>query len=237
MLASAAAAHWDGPMIKRVMAWFVMAGTCVGLADEVAIFNGKDLTGWDGDPRLWKVVDGILTGETDGGERKIGANSFLIWKGGEPGDFVLKFKARVTGSNNSGVQYRSRRHEGDGWVVGGYQMDLHPDPKYLAMLYEERGRGIACERGQKVRLADGKGPEVIDTFETAAVNLAEWNEFRLEVTGHIAKHYVNGELAAEIHDEDAAKRAAKGVLALQLHAGPDMKVEFKDITLDEKETP
>ncbi|MCU0797184.1 MAG: DUF1080 domain-containing protein [Akkermansiaceae bacterium] len=221
-------------MLKSLTAWTLMASACACLAGEVSIFNGKDLSGWDGDPRLWKVVDGVLTGETDGAEKKIDANSFLIWKDGEPGDFVLKFKARITGSNNSGVQYRSKRHEGDGWVVGGYQMDLHPKHEYLAMLYEERGRGIACERGQKVKLVEGKKPEVIESFETDPVDLAQWNEYRLEATGNVVKHFVNGKLAAEIHDEDAAKRAAKGVLALQLHAGPAMKAEFKDIVLEEK---
>ena len=199
------------------------------MAAETPMFNGKDLEGWDGDPRLWKVVDGVLTGETDADGKKIGANSFLIWKGGSPGDFILSFKARITGGNNSGVQYRSRRL--DGWAVAGYQMDLHPKQEYLAMLYEERGRGIACQRGQIVRLAAGKKPEVTGEADLSPVDLAEWNDYRIEAGGHVVKHFVNGKLAAEIHDEDPEKRAAHGVIALQLHAGPAMKAEFKDLVL------
>ncbi len=193
------------------------------------LFNGRNLDGWSGDPRLWRVDDGVLTGETDDQDRKVGANSFLIWQGGEPADFELEFKARVTGNNNSGVQYRSRVLDAASWSVGGYQMDLHPEPKYLGMLYEERGRGIACESGQKVELADA--PKVTGSLERPAANLAEWNDYRLVAHGNTLRHFVNGKLVAEIRDVERTKRALKGSIALQLHAGPPMKAEFKDIRL------
>ena len=134
-----------------------------------ALFNGTDLAGWSGDSRLWRVEDGVLIGETDDAGRKIDANSFLIWQGGEPADFELEFQARVTGGNNSGVQYRSRVVDAAKWVVGGYQMDQHPQASYLGMLYEEQGRGIACERGQRVKRGDT--PEVAGPLEVPAGRL------------------------------------------------------------------
>ena len=140
----------------------VLSGSVALAGDWKPLFNGRDLTGWTGDPRLWKVENGVVTGESDTAERKIAANTFLIWQGGEPGDFELEYQARVTG-NNSGVQYRSKVFDAAKWSVGGYQMDLHPAPNYLGMLYEERGRGIACQSGQKVEL--GAKPKVTGNFD------------------------------------------------------------------------
>ena len=199
-------------------------------ADWVSLFNGKDLAKWSGDTRIWRVENGVIIGETNTTDKKIAANSFLIWQGGEPADFELEYQARVTG-NNSGVQYRSTIRNAATWSVGGYQMDLHPNPPYLGMLYEEQGRGIVCQRGQRVTL-DEK-PAVTGKLEIPEVNLAEWNSYRIVARGNVLQHFVNGKLAAEITDTNAAKRAAKGVIALQLHAGPPMKVEFKDLRLQE----
>jgi putative heme-binding domain-containing protein len=199
-------------------------------ADWKPLFNGRNLEGWSGDPRLWKVENGVIRGETDAQARKINANTFLIWQGGEPQDFELEYSARVTG-NNSGVQYRSRVVDSATWAVGGYQMDLHPDQSYLAMLYEERGRGIACQRGQKVRL--GETPAVTGKMEVPAVDLSAWNRYRIVVRGHTLQHFVNDTQALEVIDEHPAKRALKGVIALQLHAGAPMTAEFKDLRIRE----
>lgn len=200
------------------------------IADWKPLFNGKDLTGWSGDPRNWKVESGVIIGETNDSDKKLAANSFLIWQGGEPGDFELEYQCRVTG-NNSGVQYRSRVINAATWSVGGYQMDLHPKASYLGMLYEERGRGIACLRGQRVNLANK--PTVTGKLEVADVKLEQWNTYRIVARGNVLQHFVNGKLAAEITDVDPAKRAAQGVIALQIHAGPAMKAEFKGLRLQE----
>lgn len=203
--------------------------TLFGQEKEI-LFNGKDLTGWDGDPRLWSVVDGVLVGETDDDARKVKANTFLIWKGGDVGDFDFEVSARVEG-NNSGVQYRSKIIDAAKWSVGGYQLDMHPKQEFVAMLYEERGRGISCRRGQKVVLEKGAKPKVTEKIPMAEVKLEDWNTYRIEARGNVVKHFVNGELAAEIVDNDPEKRSLKGALALQLHAGPAMKVEMKEISL------
>jgi len=209
--------------------WAILTAVVLPLQAK-EIFNGKDLTGWEGDPKLWRVEDGMIVGETNATDKKLKANDFLIWKGGKVGDFDLSYKARVTG-NNSGVQYRSKRIPGEGWRLKGYQMDLHPKADYLGMLYEERGRGILCQRGQRVKLAAGSKPEVIATLGMEPAKLSEWNEYRIVAEGHRLKHFVNGRLASQVTDLDEASRSMKGLIGLQLHAGPPMRVEMKDLVL------
>lgn len=198
-------------------------------AEWIPIFDGKTLDGWSGDPRLWRAEADVLIGETNDTDKNITANTFLIWQGGEPGDFTLEYKARITGNNNSGVQYRSRIIDAANWSVGGYQMDLHPKQGYLGMLYEERGRGIACQRGQKVELAEK--PVEKGKLEVPQTDLAQWNSYRVVARGNVLQHFVNDQLAAEITDVHPKKRAAKGVIALQLHVGPAMKAEFKELRI------
>ena len=205
-----------------------------GAADWQPMFTGTDLAKWSGDPRIWRVENGVIIGETNDSDKKLAANSFLIWQGGKPADFELEYQARVTG-NNSGVQYRSTVRDAATWSVGGYQMDLHPNPPYLGQLYEERGRGIVCLRGQRVTLRDQ--PEETAKLAIPAVTLAEWNTYRIVARGHVLQHFVNGQLAAEITDLNPAKRAASGVVALQVHAGPSMKAEFKNLRLLELPGP
>ncbi|MGL5018131.1 MAG: family 16 glycoside hydrolase [Luteolibacter sp.] len=208
---------------------FLLLVTLPAQANWQSIFNGKDLEGWSGDPRLWRVQDGVIIGESNDSDKKTAENSFLIWQGGKAGDFELEFQARVTGKNNSGVQYRSKLLDADRWKVSGYQMDLHPQASYLGMLYEERGRGIVCERGARVKLWDK--PEVKGILEVPAVDLAVWNSYRIVAQGFVLRHFVNGRLAAEVHDMHPEKRSTDGVIALQLHAGPPMKAEFKDLRI------
>lgn len=208
----------------------VLAPLALFAQEKAKLFNGKDLSGWNGDPRLWSVVDGVLVGETDDAGKKVEKNTFLIWKGGEVGDFDFEMTARAKG-NNSGVQYRSRIIDAETWSVGGYQMDMHPKQEYLAMLYEEKGRGISCQRGQKVVLEKDAKPKVTGKLPLPEVKLEDWNTYRIEARGNVVKHFVNGELAAEITDNDPDKRSLNGILALQLHAGQPMKVEVKEISL------
>jgi len=195
------------------------------------LFNGKDLDGWSGDTRVWHVEDGTIVGSTEELKDKLRQNTFLIWQDGEVGDFELEFSARVTGDNNSGVQYRSKVIDAGSWIVGGYQFDLHADPRYLAMLYDERGRGVLCQHGQRVVVAAEGGPQVTGDLEMRPTRLGEWNRYRLVARGVSLRHFVNGHLVAETRDTDKEKRAAKGIIALQLHAGPPMKVEFKELRI------
>lgn len=198
-------------------------------ADWIPLFNGKNLDGWSGDSRLWRVEDGVIIGETDEKDRKIEKNSFLIWQGGEPEDFELEFQARLTGGSNSGVQYRSRVIDAKAWLVGGYQLDLLVDSAYLGMLYEEDGRGIACQRGQRVKL--GNTPNVTGSLEVTEANPLEWNSYRIVAQGYGLRHFINDKLVAEIQDMQPDKRSVKGVVALQLHKNRASKVEFRNMRI------
>ncbi len=219
-----------GGMRRTLIPLIFALSALTSSADWKPLFNGKDLTGWTGDPRNWRVENGVIIGETNDSDKKLAANSFLIWKDGEPADFEIEYQARITG-NNSGVQYRSKVFDAATWSAGGYQMDLHPNQTYVGMLYEERGRGIVCLRGQRVTLTDKI--EVTGKLDLPEVDLAQWNSYRIVARGNVLQHFVNGKLAAEITDNNPAKRAAKGVIALQIHAGPSMKAEFKELRLQE----
>lgn len=195
----------------------------------VDLFNGKDLSGWDGDKSLWSVEDGAITGKTDG---KLPYNKFLIWNGVLK-DFELKLVFRLEGDNNSGVQYRSRQLKDAGeFVVGGYQADIHANPPYTGMLYDERGRGILAERGQKV-IVGPDGKREISKLEGAVekVDLTKWNELVIIGRGTHIVHKLNGQVAVDITDNHEKEAELEGVLALQVHAGPVMKAQFKSIQL------
>lgn len=199
------------------------------------IFNGTSLDGWEGKPEFWSVADGAIVGQTTA-EKPTKGNTFLIWKRGTVGDFELKLFYRITGGN-SGIQYRSKDH-GD-FVVGGYQADFEAGPTYSGIVYEERGRGILANRGERMTIAaDGKkaaGAPIGNTGDLQkAIKPGEWNEYTVVARGPRLQHFINGQLMSELIDEQDGKRATEGVLALQLHAGPPMKVEFKEIRIKNK---
>ncbi len=210
-----------------------------------SIFNGENLEHWDGDGRLWKVQDGVIRGETTT-EAVADGNTFLIWTGGELGDFDLRLSFRLSNTNNSGVQYRSRRiTEGvrNNWVVAGYQCEIRNEnqlPNVAAFIYDERGtRGRICLVGEKATWeAEGgkqvSGKPLIDQagFEKL-FRLDDWNDLVIRAKGNHIQHYINGQLVLDFTDNDPQKTLLKGVLALQLHAGKPMWCEFKNIRLAE----
>ncbi|MEZ6058652.1 MAG: DUF1080 domain-containing protein [Planctomycetaceae bacterium] len=205
-----------------------------------SIFNGKDLTGWSGDTRLWSVKDGVIHGETTK-EAPAKGNTFLIWQDGKVKDFELRLSFRASTSNNSGIQYRSK-HITEGkvnndWVVRGYQHEIRNENKFpnvSGFIYDEggkRGRIILCgEKG----VWNGK-KEVVETLITSdeygkLFRLDDWNDVRIVAKGKHIQHYMNDKLVLDFTDSDE-NALLEGVLALQLHAGAPMWVEFKDITL------
>lgn len=195
------------------------------------IFNGKDLDGWDGNPKFWSVEDGTITGRTTK-ENPTKGNTFLIWRQAPVDDFVLRLKYKIVGGN-SGIQYRSK-DQGD-WVVGGYQGDFEAGDMFSGILYEERGRGILALRGQKVTIgADGE-KEAEQAGDSNAIQAKikkeDWNDYEITAQGNHLIHKINGQVTAEVIDNQKDKAAQSGILALQLHAGPPMVVQFKDIEL------
>jgi hypothetical protein len=207
------------------------------------IFNGKNLDGWDGDPRLWKVQDGVIRGETTE-ENKANGNTFLIWQDGTVKDFELRITFRCTEVNNSGIQYRSK-HITEGkvrnkWVVRGYQHEIRNEvgfPNVSGFIYGEGiGRGRICLLGEKAVIKDGK-KEVVETLIDEAgykklFKLDDWNDVRIVAKGKHIQHYMNGRLVLDFTDSDE-QALTEGVLALQLHAGKPMWAEFKNVRIKE----
>lgn len=205
------------------------------------IFNGKDLTGWEGNLKLWSVKDGAITGQTTA-ENPTKGNTFLVWKDGTVSDFELRCSYRLIpgdakGFSNSGIQYRSKVIDPVEWVVGGYQADMEAGPNYSGILYEERmSRGIMAERGQKVIWdKDGK-KQVVGTLGDpasigAAIKKNDWNEYVIIAKGNHLQHFINGVQTIDVTDETESKRATSGVIALQVHAGPPMMAQFKNIRI------
>lgn len=203
-------------------------------ADPVPIFNGRDLTGWDGDPRLWSVKDGVIRGETTLQTLPKG-NTFLIWRGGVLKDFELKLQFRIQ-NGNSGVQYRSK--DLGRWVVSGYQAEIENKQGKVGFLYEEKGRKFLVNVGEKVEAgADHKlkivgslGDKNRDFIAKGYYREKAWNEYRIVARGSHVQHFLNGFQTIDLVDNDPA-RLIEGILAFQIHAGPPMLVEFKDVLL------
>jgi hypothetical protein len=205
------------------------------------LFNGRDLTGWDGDEKFWSVRDGTITGETTA-ENKAANNTFLFYKGAggspvTPADFELRLKFKLR-NHNSGVQYRSR--ELPGHVATGYQADIAEGSpsKYTGILYEEKGRGILAQRGQRVKI-DAAGNKTVEPLGDAeavkrlgeSIDMSGWNEYVITAKGNRLTHVINGMTTVDVTDDETAKSARSGLIALQIHAGPPMLVQFKDIAI------
>ncbi len=200
-----------------------------------SLFDGKTLKGWEGKKGFWSVADDAITGKTTK-ENPTKGNTFLIWKDGETGDFELHLKFKIIGGN-SGIQYRSEAL--DDFVVKGYQADIDTGGhRYMGILYGERtGRGIIGERSEKVTYSvDGKktvdGKTCDNEKFKASIKTEDWNDYVIIAKGDRLIHKVNGTTTCDVYDNDKRK-VASGILALQLHAGPPMTVQFKEIKMKE----
>jgi hypothetical protein len=212
-------------------------------SDMTCIFNGEDLTGWDGDPRLWTVKDGVIRGETTA-ENAAKGNTFLVWQNGGTEDFELRLSFRVSSVNNSGIQYRSK-HITEGqprnpWVVRGYQHEIRNSgdlPSVAGFIYEEGGkRGRMCMVGEKAVWGEDGEKTVVDTLIEAdefkkLFKVDDWNDVIIIANGPNIRHYLNGRLILDCTDEHPELAKRDGVLALQLHAGKPMWAEYKNIRI------
>ena len=205
----------------------------VGRVDSkgfMKVFDGKTLRQWSGDMKYWSVKDGAITGTTDG---SLKMNRFLTWKGSTIRNFDLRVKVKVTNGGNSGIQYRGTSRPDLGLdVVTGYQCDVVADnPLYNGMLYEEKGRRILARTGDQV-IIDPKGQSwIIETWQAPKVAPNEWHEYRVLVEGNHHRHWIDGAKTVDVIDRDEGGRKLEGVLAVQVHVGPAMTIQYKDFEI------
>jgi hypothetical protein len=218
-----------------------------------SIFNGKNLDGWKGDLVYWRVEDGSLVGEITP-ETLLKTNSFIVWQGGEPGDFELKCEFKITEKGNSGINYRSVVFPDVPNALKGYQADIDGAIRYTGQNYEERGRATLAYRGEistikpqsgnwdneklrsKVVKNNWSEREVTGSLGSSdelkeKIKSEDWNEIHIIAKGNRLMHYVNGVLMADVTDNDTINGKANGLLGVQVHVGPPMKVSYRNIKL------
>jgi hypothetical protein len=212
------------------------------------IFDGKTLTGWDGDPAFWKVEAEAIVGQSTP-ENAVKENTFIIWRGGEPADFELKLEFRIN-STNSGIQIRSvhlpagtTSPDGRGaaiagkWVMKGYQADIDFANQFTGQIYEERGRGFLAMRGQFGYVTAAGVAQQLGALQTGPndlkgiFNINGWNQVHIIARGNMITEIVNGNVTSVLVDDDAKGRMLKGLIGFQMHVGAPMKVEFRNIWL------
>ena len=215
-----------------------------------SIFDGKTLNGWEGDSVYWRVENGSIVGEITA-DKLLKNNTFIIWNGGETKDFELKLEYRISIAGNSGINYRSERLPDNPNALKGYQADIDGKNNYTGQNYEERGRTTLAYRGQKTVINGTDNPkasindfvnnnawtkvEITKTWNRDSlqkfIKSGDWNQVHLIVKGNRLQHFVNGILMSEVTDKDTINRKMNGLLGVQVHVGPPMKVEYRNIRL------
>ena len=217
----------------------------------VRIFDGKSLNNWEGDTAYWSVENGNLVGQITP-EKLLKTNSFIIWRGGTTEDFELKADFRITETGNSGINYRSEQLTDIPNALRGYQADIDGKNNYTGQNYEERGRTTLAYRGEKVIIKSQPNPEqegslranvkrnawmtreVVDSLGSgdslrALIRSNDWNTCHIIAKGNRLQHYINGVLMSDVSDNDEVNRKLGGLLGVQVHVGPPMKVEYRNI--------
>jgi type 1 glutamine amidotransferase len=199
----------------------------------VSLFNGKDLAGWEGDPNLWSVRDGAITGQTTA-ETRLKQNQFLIWQGGQPGDFELRCQFKLVGGN-SGIYFRAEKLPGARDPLVGPQADFSADHRWTGVLMEYLKRDLLAERGQRVVIDEKGAKQVAGSFGDPsellkAVKDQDWNNYTVIARGGSVVLKINGVTMCEVTDHDP-RRTPAGYLALQVHTGPPMTVQFRNIRM------
>ena len=217
----------------------------------VQIFDGKTLSGWEGDPTYWRVENGNLVGEITP-STLLKTNNFIIWKGGTPGDFELTLEFKITKTGNSGVNYRSVQLSDVPHALKGYQADIDGANRYTGQNYEERLRTTLAYRGETVTIkpyndspdslrSHSKNNAWLERTVTGSlgtsdelktkINNEDWNTCRIIAKGNHLQHYINGILMSDVTDNDKVNGKANGLLGVQVHVGPPMKVEYRNIMM------
>jgi Domain of Unknown Function (DUF1080) len=220
------------------------------------IFDGKTLSGWEGDPVYWKAENGSLVGEITP-ETVLKRNTFIIWRGGSPKNFDLRADFKISEKGNSGVNYRSVELLPElPFALKGYQADIDGANRYTGQNYEERGRTTLAYRGQITKIKAQTDPTLkddlkrfqkrnawqaldtlgslgnVDSLKTK-IKSEDWNFIRIVAKGNHLQHYVNGVLMADVTDLDIINGKSDGLIGVQVHVGPPMKVEYRNIRIKE----
>ena len=221
--------------------------------DFKSIFNGENLEGWNGDKTYWSVKEGVLVGEVTP-ETILKRNSFVIYEKEQPINFELKLEYRISESGNSGVNYRSEKIKNKPFALRGYQSDIDGKNKYTGQNYEEKKRTTLAYIGEKVvvdtmpdsiPLTNIRKNVKRNCWQTrnvvallgdikelkTSIKDNDWNTMHLIVKDNRMQHFVNGVLMSDVADLDAKNRSNKGFIGVQVHVGPPMKVEYKNIFL------
>lgn len=218
----------------------------------VKIFDGKTLDGWKGDPTYWRVEDGTMTGEITPATL-LKTNSFIIWQGGQPGDFEFKGEFKITEAGNSGINYRSDQLTDVPYALRGYQADIDGKRTYTGQNYEERKRATLAYRGEISTINAHDGNASMETMRKnnnwinrtvtgslgtsdelkTSIKPEDWNNFHIIAKGNRLQHYINGKLMSDVTDNDAISGMKKGLLGVQVHVGPPMRVQYRELLLKE----
>lgn len=199
------------------------------------IFDGKTFNGWEGDTSIWRIANGVIIGETSA-RTSLKANSFLIWTAGQSNDFELKLEFRISEEGHSGVNYRSERVIDHPFALKGYKLDVDGKHIHTGENYEERGRGVLAKRGESSVLAFRQKPNINRLpgepgTPVPSTKINDWNECLIVAKGNKLQHYINGILVSEVIDNDKTLRRSSGYLGLQVHAGPPMKTQYRNIRI------
>jgi Domain of Unknown Function (DUF1080) len=238
-----------------LLAWACMTNGHINGSEKgfKTIFDGKTLKGWNGDTKYWRVEEGNIVGEITP-ETILKTNSFLTWQGGQPADFEFKAEFNITEKGNSGVNYRSVVFPDVPNALKGYQADIDGANRYTGQNYEERGRTTLAYRGQITSIKPQNKPMTLDEVKAKVkknawtdldvisalgesdelktkIKSQDWNEIHIIAKGNRLLHYVNGVLMSDVTDNDKVNGKANGLLGVQVHVGPPMKVQYRKIKI------
>lgn len=243
--------------VRATIAIAVLVVCRMGLAEQamdqgeyVSLFDGDTLDGWSGDKPYWSVRDGAILGEITE-ETRISANRFLIYQGEVPADFELIAEFRVSERGNSGINYRSEVVDGvDFHALCGYQCDIDGGNRYTGSNYEERRRTTLASIGESVLIPESEGAaelahrrgnrwsvgvveqELADAKESAqGATPGAWHEVRVVASGNVLRHFIDGRLMSQVIDNDTVNRRSSGKLGVQVHVGPPMTIEYRNLRL------
>jgi hypothetical protein len=221
-----------------IILWFPLLLACLPIGAAAAetedgftsMFNGKDLAGWDGKPGWWYVEDGAITSQTTP-EKPCKNCNYLIWKGGAPGDFELRLKYRIVGGN-SGIQFRSLQIPD--WDTRGYQADIDAAGQWAGALFQHARGGVAM-RGQKVVIGEDGQKQITSIGDPAElmkhIKSDDWNDYCIVARGSELTLKINGVVMSQAIDKEKGKCLRDGIIGLQIHPGPPMKIQFKDLRI------